>query len=326
VSANAPRFLLVRFSAIGDCVMAAWAATAIREKHPEAFLCWAVESRCAAVVDRQQLVTRAWEFPRDRWKRRRWSPNTWREQLASYARLRQLRFDFGVDLQGHSKTALCLKIAAPKRRISARATDSLARRLNPVVGEKPVELHTVEWNHRTLQEFGDFELPWRPIMPRLEEARAAAAEHIPGGRPIASISVSAGQEDKAYPADRWREVADGLLKAGWRVVFLGGPTDTPIEHEGSIDLVRKLPLAQTMAVVAMSDVHLAGDTGTGHMAAAFGVPVVSVFGPTDPAVYRPYSHEAAVLREGTSTANIPSERVLAAFHDLVRRTGAELPR
>ena len=73
---SAPRFLLVRFSAIGDCVLSAWAATAIRHKYPEAYLCWAVESRCAAVVDRQRLVTRVCEMPRDRWKKARWSPKT----------------------------------------------------------------------------------------------------------------------------------------------------------------------------------------------------------------------------------------------------------
>ncbi|MBC8063619.1 MAG: hypothetical protein H7Y17_02220, partial [Chlorobia bacterium] len=41
-----------------------------------------------------------------------------------------------------------------------------------------------------------------------------------------------------------------------------------------------------MSAVAHSTIHLAADTGTGHMAAAFGVPFVSVFGPTDPKLFR----------------------------------------
>ncbi|RYG23683.1 hypothetical protein EON82_13260, partial [bacterium] len=89
------RALVVRFTAIGDCVMAAWAATAIRERHPDGFLCWAVESRCAPMLDRTSLVSRVEEIPRQRWKRNRWSPKTWGEQVAKYASLRRLRFDVG---------------------------------------------------------------------------------------------------------------------------------------------------------------------------------------------------------------------------------------
>lgn len=321
---SSPRFLLVRFSAIGDCVMAAWAATAIRKKYPDGFLCWAVESRCAAVVDRKHLVTQACEFPRDRWKRKRWSPNTWREQVAIYSRLRGLKFDYGLDLQGHSKTALCLRLAKPKKRVASRATDSLAAKLNPVYGVKPDQTHTVEWNHEVLCSLGDFELPIHPLMPLRDEAWESARAHLGDGR-IASISVSAGQSDKAYAPDRWREVASHLVRDGFQVVFLGGPSDSPIDGPGTVDLVRKLPLDQTMAVVAHSAIHLAGDTGSGHMAAAYGVPLVSVFGPTNPNVYRPYSDLAVVLREGRDTANVPAERVIEAARDLDRRVRAGLP-
>ncbi|MEZ0326816.1 MAG: glycosyltransferase family 9 protein [Fimbriimonas sp.] len=299
--------MLVRFSAIGDCVMAAWAATSIRQLYPEVFLCWAVESRCAAVIDRQTLCSRVYEFPRDRWKRKRWSPKTWREQLVTHARLRNMRFDYGIDLQGHSKTALCLRIAKPKQRVAARATDSMAARLNPMVGEAPHGTHTVEWNHQVLRTFGDFVLPQAPIMP----PRAEPAEGL------ITISVSAGQADKAYPADHWREVAEALLQQGRRVAFLGGPTDTPIKLDGAEDYVGQLGLEKTMQMVAQSDLHLAADTGTGHMAAAYRVPVVSVFGPTDPAIYRPYTDNGKVLRAGQKTADVKPEHVIKAARELL---------
>ncbi|HSI72120.1 MAG TPA: glycosyltransferase family 9 protein [Fimbriimonas sp.] len=309
------KFLLIRFSAIGDCVMAAWAATAIRHKHPDAFLCWAIESRCAPVVDRHALASRVYEFPRDRWKKKRWSPHTWREQMLAYARLRQMNFDYGIDLQGHSKTALCLRIAKPAKRVQARATDSLAARLNPMIGEPPEGMHTVEWNHKVLQTLGEFELPPHPIMPD------PSAPEVWGPDPKLSkrisISVSAGQADKSYPADQWRTVAEELLKQGHQVVFLGGPTDQPILLEGAEDYVGKLGLDKTMSIVATSDLHLAADTGTGHMAAAYGVPVVSVFGPTDYRSYRPYTTYSRVLREGSSTGDVKPEQILAAAHELL---------
>ena len=299
--------------------MAAWMATAIRERHPEAFLCWAVESRCAPVLDRAALVSRVEEMPRDRWKRNRWSPQTWREQVAKYTGLRRLRFDVGFDLQGHSKTALCLRIARPKLRVSARATDPIAARLNPIPEGRPKGMHTVEWYGRLLEGVGDYAIPELPMMPHDPEAARLLVERIGGDRPLATITVSAGQPEKAYPAEGWREVAGGLMARGYRVAFLGGPTDRPIEMEGTVDLVGKLALASTLEAVRLSAVHLGGDTGNGHMAAAVGVPAVSVFGPTDPAVFRPFTTRGAVLRNGHETARVTPGEVLAAVRDLVGR-------
>jgi ADP-heptose:LPS heptosyltransferase len=305
----AARVLLVRFSAIGDCVMAAWAASSIRRRDPQTTLVWAAESRCAPVIDRVHLATSVAEFPRDRWKRNRWSPRVWREQLLAFSTLRKSRFDVGFDLQGHSKTALCLRIANPARRFAARATDALASRLSPTVGDRPVGTHTVDWNHHVISQFEPYSLDERPIMPEFELPRSAA--------PLATISVSAGQPEKAYPAQHWREVAQSLLSEGFRVAFLGGPTDEPILLAGCEDHVGKLPLRETMQWVAQSAIHLASDTGTGHMAAAYGVPVVSVFGPMDPREFRPYTTRGIVLREGLDPASVSPSAVIDAARSLV---------
>ena len=116
--------LIVRFSAIGDCVMAVPVASAIREKYPDAHISWAVEPRCAGVVDTERLVNETLLFPRDAWESKRWSPATWASQLRTYLGMRKRRYDIGIDLQGHAKTALCLRIAKPKKRISAWGKDS----------------------------------------------------------------------------------------------------------------------------------------------------------------------------------------------------------
>ncbi len=297
-----PSLLIVRFSAIGDCVMTAWAATAFRNRYPEGYLCWAVESRCAAVVDQNALVNELAEFPRDRWKKARWSPSTWREQLAYYTRLRRHQFDFGIDFQGHSKTALCLRLAAPAKRVSARATDEFAKHLNPTIAPPAVTTHVVDWNHRVLREFDDFEFPGRPVMP--------LQRHL--DRSLVTISVSAGQPEKAWNAEGWKMVALDLMHQGFHVAFLGGPTDAGIRLEGADDLVGKLTLEETQQWVANSALHVAADTGTGHMAAAYGVPVVSIFGPTDPVQYRPYTQNGIVLREGTKTENVTPSQVVEA--------------
>ena len=305
---NGPRFLLVRFSAIGDCVIATWAATAIRERYPDAYICWAAEERCLPVIDTARLINRVKEIPRQKWRAyKKWNPRVLAEQIRICQDLKRERFDFGIDLQGHLKTAVCLKFSYPKQRIGCHATDAVSRMLNPFPESMPVDAHWVEWQNHVLNRLGTFTLPDRPIMPAVPPRQSR----------MVTISTSAGHPTKVYPAQKWAEVASQLLSEGFQITFLGGKGDPEVEVEGAQNCVGRLSLAESMAMVASSELHMAGDTGTGHMAAAYGVPVVSIFGHMDPRNYRPYTKNGRVLRRGTEARNIEPEEVLAAARDLM---------
>lgn len=272
--------------------MTAWAATAVREEYPDAFIGWVAESRCTPVLDTTRLVDHLVDVPRERWKKER----RWIEPLRVFAGLRKFEFDFGFDPQGHSKTAICLRLARPKRRLAARATDVFARSLNPVMPQPKQTLHEVDLNLALVRQLLPVKVPNRPIMPSLDADRERVRTLVRSPGRLVTIQTGAGAADKIVPAETWALVARGLLSEGFRVVALGGPGDPRIEMEGVLNLVGGLSLREAMAAVAESEVHLAGDTGTGHIAAALGVPVVSVFGPTEPARFRPYAERAKVLR------------------------------
>jgi len=288
--------------------MASYTATAIRTALPESKIVWAVDSRCRPVLADFGLANEFTEFPRDDWRRRRWSPSTWREQLSRFAGLRKMRLDVGLDLQGHSKTALCLKIAAPRKRLSAFGTDPFAARLNPQLGGNPNGVHRVERMLAAAQQFGSFAMPKRPIMPALSNDQSER---------LITISTGAGAANKVYPAEYWVQVAQHFADAGKDVQFLGAGPDPVIELADTENSVGKLALRESLARVACSAIHLAGDTGSGHIAAAYGVPVVSIFGPTDPRLYRPYSEAATVLKKGNRPDDCSPEEVISAAEALL---------
>lgn len=302
---SAPRILLTRFAAMGDCVMAAWAATAIRDRYPDSHLVWAIESRWAPVVDRHRLASQVYEIPRERWKRHRGSPKTWSEQISIYTRLRRQRFDWGFDLQGHSKTAILLRLAAPKQRVAARATDIFARSLNPVLADRPAGIHTVEWNHRVVSQMdAALEIPSQPMMPPASDRE----------QNLVTIAVGTSDPRKTVDPGIWRQVAEKLVATGKSVFFVGGPRDPAIDVAGAKDFVGKKSLAESIDLIAQSRVHLAADTGAGHVAAAYGVPVVSLFGPTNPVEYRPFTERGHVLVEPSMKFDV--DRVMEAVEDL----------
>lgn len=294
-------------------------AAAVRAAIPDAEIWWAVEPRCAAVLDTERLVNRTALFDRESWKGRKPGPKLWRDQIKAYRTLRAARFDIGIDLQGHFKTALALRFARPRKRLAAIGHDALARFLNPVATGDPLSMHTVEWNLQSLAQLGDFDTRPSWIMPSLEHERAQISKQITLGRPMVSIAVSAGKPGKIYPLDRWETIGKELLSQGFQVAYLGGPGDPPARVDGAVDWVGKLSLSETMAAVALSRLHIAADTGTGHIAAAYGIPTISVFGPTSERQFRPYSVCGTVLRNSDDPASVPTESVLEAVHSHLKR-------
>jgi ADP-heptose:LPS heptosyltransferase len=326
-----PSFLIVRFSAIGDSVIAAHAATSIRLAHPDANIVWAAEPVSMPVIDTSTLVNEVAEIPRVR-RRGVKVVLRWHDYLPRFLRLRKYRFDYGVDFQGHLKTALCLRISGAKHRVAAYGVDGVARVMSPIPGPHPADMHTVEWNHHVLEcawglgngaglapiQGGHFPRVSTPTLPDLSEERAKIMFMRSSQKPLATISVGAGHPRKYYPASQWAEVASSLLELGYQVAFLGRHSDPRVEYPGAEDWIGKLELREAMAAVAESSVHLAADTGSGHMAAALGVPSVSVFGPTKPEWFRPYTSNGIVLREGVAAGAVSPGAVVQAVLDLTQ--------
>lgn len=284
--------------------MAVPAVSALRRAHPDAQIVWAVDPRCAAVLDTNRLVNFQFDVPRDRWKRDRVGIiSQWRHFL----RLREFNFDIGVDLQGHSKTALALRLSGAKERRAAYATDSFARLVNPLVKGDFGRLHRVERNMEALADAIRLDADYSPIMPGLTRLEGLPARYV-------AIHTGAGAIWKQWPIERWQSVAQ---KMPLPVVFLGGPTD-PVP-EADINLVGKLSLEDSMRAAAFAEAHLSGDTGSGHIAAAYGVPTLSIFGRTQPEVFRPYGANARVLRNGNETELVTVEDVIAEMAQMVRK-------
>lgn len=312
------KVLIVRFSAVGDCVLAAWAVSSIRNKYPDAEIIWAIEPRCAPVVDCERLATRLIAFDRQAWKRGRFRPHMWRQQVRTYLSLRALRCDVGIDFQGHLKTALALRLAAPTRRFATHATDWVARAISaPLPLDSVAHPHVLDENYATLAAWEHFDRVERPMMPDVALELEAIEAKISRNQPLCTIQTGAGAWDNRYPPELWAEVAEGMIRAGYVVVALGAKGEPQIPHAGVEDRVGKTSLREAQAWVRASAVHLCGDTGTGHIAAAVGVPVVSVFGPANPRRTRPYTTRGVVLHRGPNTFDTPPSEVVEAALSLV---------
>jgi heptosyltransferase I len=111
------------------------------------------------------------------------------------------------------------------------------------------------------------------------------------GRPVATIIPASATIKKDWAAEGWAQVADALASDfGFQVVIAGGPGDRERAiandivdrssskiHVAMGDSVRRLAY-----IVSGSNVVIAPDTGPVHIARAFDIPVIGVYGHTNP--------------------------------------------
>ena len=115
---------------------------------------------------------------------------------------------------------------------------------------------------------------------------------------------------KRWPEEHYAAVAEAKLAAGWQVWLFGSPKDAGVtaaitailEQQGLAGHVRdlggKTHLEEVVDLLACSDAVVSNDSGLMHLAAAVDVPLVAVYGSTDPGYTPPYSDKASVVRLG----------------------------
>jgi heptosyltransferase-1 len=296
VKRTGPRWLVIRFRAIGDNVLTAWAVTAIRDKFPDAHITWVTEKGFEAVLDTDHLVDELIVLDRKSHKQNRWNPASWFKQIGFYTQFRKMHYDYGVDFQGHMKTHILMALAKPRNRIAMWATDKLSKWLNPTAtlsGD-----HRVEQFMSVINHLDSFNCPKVPLMPEVHY-------DLPQMKNVVSINTGASMPFKFVPMPVLQEVADQLSALGYFVVGIGGPNDPHLERV--CDLCGKTSLKESLGVIRASACHVSGDTGTAHIAAAYEVPFVTCFVDllNHPKVFRPYSDKGLYLMpEDVSVENI----------------------
>lgn len=155
--------------------------------------------------------------------------------------------------------------------------------------------------------------------PRQEIPRASlfAQASFPHSREYAVIHPMASAAAKTWPAARFLEVAAHIdRELGLEPVFIGGPGENLAAFAPYRCYVGE-PLETTKCLLASASLFVGNDSGPAHMAAAFGLPVVVLFGASDPVVWAPWKTTAEQIVTPEGMAALPSSRVIEAI-DRVR--------
>lgn len=342
------KILIVRLGAMGDIVHALPAVAALRRARPEAHLGWAVEERWAGLLcadgEWQRHATGSAEKPLvdtlhfvnlRTWKRAPFSDETWREGLAARREIRRARYDVTLDMQGAWKSVWVARWSGARRILGHAATRERGAGVFytervPLRGE-----HVVEQAMGLVEALGAGTTPLQPPLPRDPHAEQWAEKQAQQFGAFAVLTPGAGWGAKRWPAGRYGEVARALGEHGIRSLINTAPGEEALAAEveassGGRALRVACSVGEMIALLRRARLFIGGDTGPMHVAAALGVPVVAIFGPTNPARNGPFGTAAIVLRSPQSATSyshvdreheglmaIPAEAVVGAARELL---------
>ncbi len=341
------RLLVVRLGSMGDIIHTLPAAAALRRLFPGATIGWAVEQRWLALLSsstglsgprspEKPLVDVVHVVDTLAWRAAVLSDETWREVSASLAELRDMRYEVAIDFQGAWKSAILAQFSRAPRRCGFEQPREKPATLFYTHQAEARGRHIVEQNISLAEECGkhagaalpssavfEFPLPRDPVAENVVDQRLRSG----GLHRFAMVNPGAGWGGKCWPPERYAEVIRGLAVHGLRTIVNFGPGEEKLAREvegaaGGSALAVPSTIAELIALCRRARLCIGGDTGPVHLAAALGVPVVGLYGPTDPARNGPFGSPAIILRSEKSRTTTARDKQTEA--GLLEITPAEV--
>nr|BBH88926.1 ADP-heptose--LPS heptosyltransferase [Thermosporothrix sp. COM3] len=227
-----------------------------------------------------------------------------KEYLQLARKLRTYRFDLAFVLDRSPLLTLLPWLAGIPRRVGP---DSLGRGFS-LTDRVPVSGSSEHLQHEAdiyLDLARALKLPIRQprmrFVPTEEERRSA--RHL--GQPQIAVFVGGGSNPgmeltaKRWPLERYRALVAKLVhELQAHVLLIGGQSDTELTRslldgldvpEGSVvNLAGKTSIGELAAQLEACALYIGNDSSPMHLAAAVGIPVIGIFGPTSPQEYGPY--------------------------------------
>ncbi len=347
------RLLIVRLSAMGDVIHTLPAVRALRTALPQAYIGWLIEERWAELLcapggtrrgqrsPLRPLVDEVHTVNLKGWGKSLLSISTVQRVATVWNDVRAAQYDVAVDLQGAMRSAMLAHWSGARAvygAAEARESPASLWYTRKVVARG---MHVIQQNLSVAEALCGS--PRKRLAPDIShdfphdpqaEARVEQRLGEYGTGDFAILNPGAGWGAKRWPAERYGEVARGLAEQGLRSIVNYGPGEEELvcaAEAASRGTARamKCTLTELIALMRRARLFVGGDTGPLHLATALRVPVVGIYGPTDPARNGPYGMRSVVLRNSESITSharraAADEGMLGIGSEAVVRAAKEL--
>jgi len=331
-SAEFSRILLIKPSALGDVVHTLPVLVKLRARYPRARIDWLITPENAEVVRYHPALSNVVLFARRDFSKR---GRRWRAVLSFVDLLKQIRrakYELVIDMHGQVRSAFFTLISGARVRIGFDRPIKRGVTISAEHDLKNVPNHGwrgaregswIAYTHRipipTLDVHAIDRYLWvTPLLglddnpPDLtihlspeasDRVNRLLEEHdVPASKPLVVLVPGTIWETKHWTIEGFAGVARQFLQDGFAVALVGTKRDQlrcrqiAAAAPGTCDLSGQTTSADLAALIRRAEVAVTNDSGSMHVAASLGKPMVSVFGPTNPVHIGPYERPESVVR------------------------------
>jgi len=311
------KVLFVRLSSLGDLILVLPTFQAIRERYPDAYIAWLVQDSLREVIEGTpgldevipvKLISVTDKYAD--WRRVLQGGISLLRALFHARRLfRERGFDVVLDFQGLWKSGLFVFLNRRAERYGFKNSRELSHLfLTHPIFIRDRSRHAIKNYLEFARHFGceidrvSFPLHVPPEAQRRVDV-LLRQKGIGPMDPLAFICATARWQTKFWDQEGFAQVADGLWKLGFRVILSGLPQERgylegireKMRGEG-VNVAGEVGIKDFFALLQRSSLYVGVDSGAMHAASALGVPVVALFGPSNPLWIGPYGERTEVVR------------------------------
>ncbi len=293
------KILIIKPSSLGDIIHSLPFLKVMHDIFPAAEIHWVVARGLEGVLEQHPMVDRVITINKDSWKR----PGNIRQTATEFTglahHLRKEAYDLVVDLQGLLRSSIIAAMTGARVRVGFREAreGGVFFYTHRVEGGK--ELHAVDRYLRIASALGGdipevkFPMPLVKASQEVKELKERIGEYaviVPGAR----------WPSKQWPAERFGTLAAMLDMPS---ILVGSAADVQASQDiaersrgKAVSCAGQTEMKDLFSLLRDARVVISNDSGPMHIAAAYGRPVVAIFGPTNPVRTGPYGTSHLVAR------------------------------
>ncbi|MEW6739060.1 MAG: glycosyltransferase family 9 protein [Nitrospirota bacterium] len=328
--------LFIRRDNIGDLICTTPAIHAVREKYPDAKIGILVNTYNADAVRNNPDINEIYVYEKAKHVPDKNKFSVWWNNLKVLLRIRKEQYDVAIGCGSYSPSlARYTFMTGALARIGylPKSVDK-SKSYNIPLYEPEKHLHEVERTFHLLSPLGINGMPPRiGVFPEGEETQKIrdflSSAGIKNGKPLIAFHISSRRPENRWPADRFIELARLIISrydANILLLWSPGSEKNPY-HPGDdenakviansvktgIIACKTTQLIELIAALSLADIVVCCDGGAMHIAAALGKPIVTIWGSTNPVIWRPWGVKHMILQDKNRKAeNISIEAVFNA--------------
>jgi lipopolysaccharide heptosyltransferase I len=302
--------LIIKPSSLGDIVLALPALSALRKSFPKAKISWFIRPEFAPLLKNHPHLTDVILFDRKFLGKAWYHPRAFGSLISLIWRLNRSKFDTIFDLQGLFRTAAFSWLSGCKRRFGMAGAGEFGHIFyTHKIAQDKDSIHLVDYYLKIVRSTGASNTDVQFVLPVDSDAEDAVKKLLKTNGINDNYAVfvpTSARRDKCWPAERFAALANKVSKQfGLSIIATGAASEKDAVEElrskASVPIANfagATSISELVALLKNAKLVVSNDTGPGHIAVALGVPVVLIFGPTNPARVHPYNRpECAVAVE-----------------------------